>query len=1131
MKQLFFVTALLFSLMAQSFAYDFESGNLLYSIINTDPPQVCLEGSAEGTAFQGELIIPDAVTYEDINYSVTAIAPYAFWHCERLTSLYVPATVTNIGDGNNPFVGTINLETIFVDLNNPVYESNHSEGNCIVKVDTLVVGCNNTLIPGTVKVIGKDAFACCLTQMPVIPPYVKVIGQGAFAECKDPNPLVLPNSIERIEYLAFAYCRFSNVFIPSSVITIEPEAFGYNDYLQELVLSETVSWIDDNAFCYVPMLNKIYSFNPEPPRIGSFSLINQYGSSAFPYANPDMPIYVPQESIEIYRNAEGWSGFTNFQPLPCWDGTVAEQYAGGDGTPENPYQIATPQQLALLARQTNNGVGQDLCYELTDDICLNLWLNEYYYDWSPIGEKGDFLTYYFRGRFDGKGKTISGLVRKDQYMNGEAVMGLFGYTDGAEICNVNISHSKITGNKYTGGLVAMAQRTTITNCNVEDAVVGFEESPIFDGLYSGGVVGFLGEPWPDDKTADSSYIRNCHIASTVTVKGNTAGGIVGCVNSSISREVYSIVNCENKGTVYSTKWCAGGIVGELYHAKVADCVNEGAVTADRVEWLFNGGYAGGVVGILRGSNVNGCVNVGVVEGNNSSGGIVALVLNDSTDGLYVVRNCHNKGAVVVNWSDFSSGAAGIVGNIQADSLTRFYIIDCSNHGNVDVQGYCAAGIIGNYTPEDWNGLGVFNVFNKGNVSSAFASGILSRFCFNWENSGEIRIRNAYNTGTINEGVVSQQPVIVCKVTNVNGIGDCYWLYDEHYCGNDGNPLKESCAFRPRLSSTQWRLDSIRYNTADLLRALNAGAEHLENLYPDVGQVSRWQKDVDGVNDGFPMLGEKNNNDTLVFPFVGSEWYYEILNDNGNLTYQHLEYAADTTINNERTKVVVRTNQIYDKNRRDEVSHEYIFEEDDIVYWWNKERQEFTVLYDFGAVEGDEWTITVGNEKLIMHVDVVEQYEYDGHSYRMLRVSDEQDFFSGNIVCGIGHLTSFFPERLMSQNRSFRVDGIRCYWHDGTLVFQYGDKDCDEVYLAYHHGINEPLPESYLQIYPNPTDGLLHVKTYCGASQPLEYRITNLLGQTVLSGVLDGDSIDVSVLSKGIYILGIDNTIIRFIVSQ
>ena len=48
----------------------------------------------------------------------------------------------------------------------------------------------------------------------------------------------------------------------------------------------------------------------------------------------------------------------------------------------------------------------------------------------------------------------------------------------------------------------------------------------------------------------------------------------------------------------------------------------------------------------------------------------------------------------------------------------------------------------------------------------------------------------------------------------------------------------------------------------------------------------------------------------------SEWYYEIEWENGDITYQHLECAADTTIGNERPKIIVRTNTIYD---RDEIS--------------------------------------------------------------------------------------------------------------------------------------------------------------------------------------------------------------------
>ena len=69
----------------------------------------------------------------------------------------------------------------------------------------------------------------------------------------------------------------------------------------------------------------------------------------------------------------------------CWDGTIAEAYAGGDGTPENPYQIATAEQLALLAQQTNDGTGGNAYYVLTDNICLNENSDVNPVLWTPIG--------------------------------------------------------------------------------------------------------------------------------------------------------------------------------------------------------------------------------------------------------------------------------------------------------------------------------------------------------------------------------------------------------------------------------------------------------------------------------------------------------------------------------------------------------------------------------------------------------------------------------------------------------------------------------------------------------------------------------------------------------------------------
>ena len=283
-------------------------------------------------------------------------------------------------------------------------------------------------------------------------------------------------------------------------------------------------------------------------------------------------------------------------------------------------------------------------------------------------------------------------------------------------------------------------------------------------------------------------------------------------------------------------------------------------------------------------------------------------------------------------------------------------------------------------------------------------------------------------------------------------------------------------------------------------------------------------------------GEVFTNITEDCSFAGAEWYYEIQNEGGTITYQHLEYAADTTVNDKTVQIIIRTNTLYDKNEYAELTREYVYQEDDMVYWWNKDLQEFTVLYDLGAQEGDSWVIKVGTEFLTMHVDAVDQYEYEGRLFKLLQVSDAEDLFSGIIVCGIGHLTSFFPERLMTRGKGYRVEGIRCYWRNGELFFKYGDRDCDEIYGQYHDGIEEDGPSTgsgTLLVYPNPTNGVLFVETQNFASLPTQtYRITNLMGQTLMTGTITAETqqIDVSALPQGMYFISVGEGTQKFVVN-
>ncbi len=316
---------------------------------------------------------------------------------------------------------------------------------------------------------------------------------------------------------------------------------------------------------------------------------------------------------------------------------------------------------------------------------------------------------------------------------------------------------------------------------------------------------------------------------------------------------------------------------------------------------------------------------------------------------------------------------------------------------------------------------------------------------------------------------------------------------------------------------------------ELRRMTTQGAWHFPDdlsIVVPCGTLEAYQNSEDWAD--FTNITE--NCDGGLIEFQGSEWYYEIQNENGSITYQHLEYVADTTINHKDVKIIIRTNTLYDKGEHNEVTREYVYREDQLVYWWNKDLQEFTVLYDLGAQEGDSWVIKVGTETLTMHVDAVGYNYYGGQLFKMLYVSDDQDLFSGTIVSGVGHLSSFFPERLMTRGRGYGVNGLRCYWRFGNLLFTVNRGDCDAIYAELHIGLDEPTAIPFA-IYPNPTDGILTIHHSEFNIPHSSFRITNLMGQTVLTGSLTAETqqIDVSGLPQGMYFISVGDMTRKFVV--
>lgn len=66
------------------------------------------------------------------------------------------------------------------------------------------------------------------------------------------------------------------------------------------------------------------------------------------------------------------------------------------------------------------------------------------------------------------------------------------------------------------------------------------------------------------------------------------------------------------------------------------------------------------------------------------------------------------------------------------------------------------------------------------------------------------------------------------------------------------------------------------------------------------------------------------------------------------------------------------------------------------------------------------------------------------------------------------------------------------------------------------------------VYPNPTTGTIHVTTPNSSSSRRDYRITNVLGQAVMTGKVNNDGINVSGLMDGLYFISVDGVTRKFV---
>ena len=150
-----------------------------------------------------------------IGNSVTSIGTWAFHNCGGLTSIEIPNSVTSIGLG--AFSDCRGLTSIVVKTGNTYYDSRNT-CNAIIETSTgtLIAGCNNTVIPNSVKSIGYEAFRGCWGSTSIeIPNSVTSIGVYAFALCgRLTNIKMMPSIPPATGHGLFLYTNLTTIYVP-----------------------------------------------------------------------------------------------------------------------------------------------------------------------------------------------------------------------------------------------------------------------------------------------------------------------------------------------------------------------------------------------------------------------------------------------------------------------------------------------------------------------------------------------------------------------------------------------------------------------------------------------------------------------------------------------------------------------------------------------------------------------------------------------------------------------------------------------------------------------------------------------------------------------------------------------------